>query len=179
MNNNAAPPSLNLGMIGNCAYSALVDERGRIVWCCLPRFDGDPVFNALLDPSENGSCWAFELEDFARSEQHYEANTAVLRTRLYDAKGQLDPKAWKQFREACTVHRFWGDADEHGTLIHRPDGKWVFSYEAGDDEDDEPIFRFDRHAFLKGEYVSVTEHDGVTRPFRVAAVETPVSLRKK
>jgi hypothetical protein len=96
-----------------------------------------------------------------------------------DAKGQLDPKAWKQFREACTVHRFWGDADEHGTLIHRPDGKWVFSYEAGDDEDDEPIFRFDRHAFLKGEYVSVTEHDGVTRPFRVAAVETPVSLRKK
>jgi hypothetical protein len=96
-----------------------------------------------------------------------------------DAKGQLDAKAWKQFKAACTVHRFWGDADEHGTLIHRPDGKWVFSYEPGDDADDEPIFRFDRHAFLKGEYVSVTEHDGVTRPFRVAAVETPVSLRAK
>ena len=95
-----------------------------------------------------------------------------------DAKGQLDGKAWKEFKQACTVRRFWGDGDEHGTLIHRPDGKWVFSYEAGDDADDEPIFRFDRHAFVKGEYVSVTEHDGVTRPFRVAAVETPVSLRK-
>ncbi len=86
----AAPlqPSLNLGVIGNCAYSALVDSRGGIVWCCLPRFDGDPVFNALLDPSENGAFWTFELEDFERSEQHYEPNTAVLRTRLYDRQGQ-------------------------------------------------------------------------------------------
>jgi GH15 family glucan-1,4-alpha-glucosidase len=83
-----AAPSLNLGVIGNCAYSALVDERGRIVWCCLPRFDGDPVFNALLDPSTGGSVWAFEIEDFARSEQEYKPNTAILHTRLYDQQGQ-------------------------------------------------------------------------------------------
>jgi len=83
-----AAPTLNLGIIGNCAYSALIDERGRVVWCCLPRFDGDPVFNALLDPSENGSLWDFELENFARSEQAYEPNTAILRTRLYDSQGQ-------------------------------------------------------------------------------------------
>jgi GH15 family glucan-1,4-alpha-glucosidase len=86
---NEAPASnLNLGLIGNCAYSALIDERARIVWCCLPRFDGDPVFNALLDPSDKGSVWSFELEDFARSEQQYDPNTAVLRTRLYDRAGQ-------------------------------------------------------------------------------------------
>jgi len=84
----AAPASLNLGVIGNCAYSALIDERGRIVWCCLPRFDGDPVFNELLDPSGNGSVWAFEIEDFARSEQDYKPNTAILRTRLFDRQGQ-------------------------------------------------------------------------------------------
>jgi GH15 family glucan-1,4-alpha-glucosidase len=88
MKANTSVPNLNLGVIGNCAYSALVDERGSIVWCCLPRFDGDPVFNALLDPSENGSLWAFELEDFARSEHQYEPNTAILRTRLYDRQGQ-------------------------------------------------------------------------------------------
>jgi GH15 family glucan-1,4-alpha-glucosidase len=80
--------SLNLGVIGNCAYSALIDDRAAIVWSCLPRFDGDPVFNALLDAGENGSTWAFELEDFARSEQHYEPNTAVLRTQLFDQQGQ-------------------------------------------------------------------------------------------
>ncbi|AEG94763.1 glycoside hydrolase family 15 protein [Ramlibacter tataouinensis] len=81
-------PSLDLGVIGNCAYSALVDARGGIVWCCLPRFDGDPVFNSLLDPSENGAFWTIELEDFERSEQFYEPNTAVLHTRLYDRQGQ-------------------------------------------------------------------------------------------
>ncbi|HYF19355.1 MAG TPA: glycoside hydrolase family 15 protein [Ramlibacter sp.] len=88
MKKNLSVPNLNLGLIGNCAFSALVDERGSITWCCLPRFDGDPVFNALLDPSENGSLWAFELEDFARSEHQYEPNTAIVRTRLYDRQGQ-------------------------------------------------------------------------------------------
>jgi hypothetical protein len=95
-----------------------------------------------------------------------------------DAGGHLDAKGWKDFESACTVRRFWGDApDEQGTLVRRKDGKWAFSYEPGD-ADDEPIFRFDRHAFVKGEYVSVTEHDGTTRTFRVAAVETPLALRK-
>jgi GH15 family glucan-1,4-alpha-glucosidase len=54
----SAGRSLNLGMIGNCAFSALIDPVGAIVWCCLPRFDGDPVFNALIDPSANGSLRA-------------------------------------------------------------------------------------------------------------------------
>nr|WP_297354942.1 glycoside hydrolase family 15 protein [uncultured Caldimonas sp.] len=86
----ALPPtsSLEVGAIGNCAYSALIDRYARIVWCCLPRFDGDPVFNALIDPSPNGALWSFELEDFARSEQFYEPNTAILRTRLFDSRGQ-------------------------------------------------------------------------------------------
>jgi len=82
-----AEPSLSLGMIGNCAISALVDEQGHIVWCCLPRFDGDPVFNALIQPGEEGSRFAIELEDLATTEQWYEPNTAVLRTRLTDRSG--------------------------------------------------------------------------------------------
>ena len=84
----SVPASLSLGVTGNCAYSALIDPVGRIVWCCLPRFDGDPIFNALIDPSEEAGLWAIEIEHFERSEQHYEPNTAVLRTRLYDRHGQ-------------------------------------------------------------------------------------------
>ncbi len=84
---NASQGNLNLGMTGNCAYSALIDPQARMVWCCLPRFDGDPVFNALLDDGPTGSVWAFELENFARSEQRYEPNTAILKTRLYDSDG--------------------------------------------------------------------------------------------
>ena len=83
-----AEPSLALGVIGNCAFSALIDTRGRVVWCCLPRFDGDPVFDALLEPSGRASAFAIEIEDFAESRQHYEPNTAVLRTQLVDGAGQ-------------------------------------------------------------------------------------------
>ena len=115
MNNmTSTPNSLQVGMIGNCAYSALIDQQARIVWCCLPRFDGDPVFNAMLDPSENGSLWAFELEDYERSEQQYEPNTAVLRTKMYDRKGQgieitdFAPRFWsrgRMFRPLTLVRR--------------------------------------------------------------------------
>ncbi|WP_111877634.1 glycoside hydrolase family 15 protein [Paracidovorax anthurii] len=74
-------------MIGNCSVSALVDANAHIVWCCLPRFDGDPVFNALIQPGDQGSRFAIELENQAESRQWYEPNTAVLRTRLTDQAG--------------------------------------------------------------------------------------------
>lgn len=82
-------PSLALGAIGNCAVSALIDTRAAIVWSCMPRPDGDPVFHALLggDDAQRG-LFAIELEDLAHCEQAYEPNTAVLRTRLVDAQGQ-------------------------------------------------------------------------------------------
>lgn len=83
-----APASLDCGVVGNCGFSALIDKKGSIVWSCLPRFDGDPVFNGLLDASANGSFWSIEIDDFARSEQHYEPNTAVLRTSLFDSRGR-------------------------------------------------------------------------------------------
>jgi len=91
--------------------------------------------------------------------------------------GTLDSNEWKGYGQACTVRRFWnGEDDERGQLIHAGKRGWVFSYEAGED-DDEPIFKFDRHTFTEGEYVSITEHDGVTRPFKVVLVTTPPALR--
>lgn len=85
--------------------------------------------------------------------------------------GALDHEAWKSARKDCTVRRFWqGRPDERGRLEHTRSRKWVFSYAEGED-DDEPIFKFDRHQFREGEYVSITEHDGVQRTFRVASVK--------
>ncbi|GAB4178832.1 MAG: hypothetical protein OHK0024_17040 [Thalassobaculales bacterium] len=87
-----------------------------------------------------------------------------------DDEGHLDGEGWKQFRQLCTVRRFWGGGtDEVGLLVRLPGGRWVFSYAPGD-EDDEAIFRFDRHRFVPGEYVSITEHDGDQRTFKVVAV---------
>ncbi len=83
------PADLHLGVIGNCSYGALVDTRGRIVWCCLPRFDADPVFCELLDSAgeDDRGVFAIEIEDLARSEQAYLPNTAILVTRLHDSAG--------------------------------------------------------------------------------------------
>ena len=91
-----------------------------------------------------------------------------------DPSGHFDEGAWRKHRDACTVRRFWrGTSDEHGTLIHTRGRQWVFSYAPGE-EDDEPLFKFDRHTFQLGDYVSITEHDGVTRPFRVVQI-TPIA----
>ena len=46
---------LNLAVIGNCSYGALIDKQARIVWACLPRFDSDPVFCSLMDGGEDAS----------------------------------------------------------------------------------------------------------------------------
>ncbi len=85
-----SPASLNLALVGNCSISALIDAQARVVWCCLPRFDSDPVFHALVDsPDGIGAegCWQIDLADRVSSEQHYVPGTAVLRTRLTDAQG--------------------------------------------------------------------------------------------
>jgi GH15 family glucan-1,4-alpha-glucosidase len=82
--------NLDLGVIGNSNISALIDGAGRIVWCCLPRLDGDPVFCALLQhggKAEESGYLAAELLGQVRSEQEYIVNTPVLVTRLYDDTG--------------------------------------------------------------------------------------------
>lgn len=79
--------SLDLALIGNSSIGALVDGRGRIVWGCFPRFDGDPTFCALLRNDDDLGIFAVDLLDFERAEQHYLENTAILVTRLYDRQG--------------------------------------------------------------------------------------------
>jgi GH15 family glucan-1,4-alpha-glucosidase len=80
--------NLNLGVVGNGSFGALIDRHASVVWSCLPAFDGDPAFCALLSPTEQtGGDFGIELEEFADSEQHYITNTAILRTVLRDHHG--------------------------------------------------------------------------------------------
>jgi len=85
--------SLELGVIGNCVISALIDRNGTVVWCCLPRLDGDPVFHSLVNGArtENGAgSWSIDLAGCTRSEQEYAGNTAILKTRLYGDGGAIE-----------------------------------------------------------------------------------------
>jgi len=84
------PVTLDLAVIGNCTISALLDRQARIVWCCMPRLDSDPVFYALIDSAQGlgrDGTMSVELENLARSEQSYDHATAIVRTRLFDAAG--------------------------------------------------------------------------------------------
>jgi len=86
------PASLDLGVVGNCVVSALIDRAARVAWSCLPRLDGDPVFHALLNNGGGADArgfWAIELGGYERSEQEYVENTAVLVTRLYSSNGSV------------------------------------------------------------------------------------------
>jgi hypothetical protein len=84
------PATLELAPIGNCTVSALVDQSGSIVWCCMPRFDSSPVFDALLQSAQGlplDGAMTVELESLARIEQAYDPGTAIVRTRLWDDSG--------------------------------------------------------------------------------------------
>lgn len=82
---------LNLWPVGNCQVSGLIDAQGSLVWGCVPRVDGDPVFCALLDDPAEGEeprgIWSLELVDQVSSRQRYLRNSPILATVLTDAHG--------------------------------------------------------------------------------------------
>ena len=75
--------SLELWPVGNCQVTGLIDETGGLVWGCVPRVDGDPVFCSLLNgDTQDQGVWRIELEDFASASQEYLRNAPILKTRL-------------------------------------------------------------------------------------------------
>ncbi|MBI1182191.1 MAG: glycoside hydrolase family 15 protein [Alphaproteobacteria bacterium] len=84
---------MNLGVIGNCSIAALVDDTGSMNWLCLPRFDGVPVFHALLGHGTGkpgDGAFSVTLEDLVSTSQSYEENSAVLRTVLHGRSGSVE-----------------------------------------------------------------------------------------
>jgi hypothetical protein len=104
-----SPPSnLELGVIGNGTVGALVDARGRLVWWCLPTFDGDPAFCSLLSPRDHDAGWFdVALEGEAGTRQRYLENTAILVTRLDAADGS-----------AIEIVDFAPRCKQHGRIFH-------------------------------------------------------------
>jgi GH15 family glucan-1,4-alpha-glucosidase len=85
--------NLDLGLIGNSSISALIDRDARIVWCCLPRFDGDPIFHALLGHPKSApddGIFSVEIENQSGTVQSYIPNTAVLKTTLRGETGSVE-----------------------------------------------------------------------------------------
>lgn len=77
----------DLGLIGNCQLSALVERTGSVVWCCLPRFDSEPVFGKLLD--EAGGEFSIAPAAGGMGRQHYVPNTNILATEFDAPDGRF------------------------------------------------------------------------------------------
>lgn len=77
-----------LGLIGNCAYMAYVDDTAAVQWMCMPRFDSSFVFGGLLDKEKGGRFSVQPAGEF-ESKQYYLTNTNILCTEFKAADGSF------------------------------------------------------------------------------------------
>lgn len=77
------------GLIGNMLSAALVSRDGSIDWLCLPRFDSEACFSALLGTPENGRWQIVPDEPVVSQSRRYRTGTAILETRFETANGAV------------------------------------------------------------------------------------------
>ena len=82
-------PIEDYAFIGNMVSGALVGRDGSIDWLCLPRFDGDACFAALLGTPEHGRWILTPAAEVVRTSRRYRPGTPVLETRLETAEGAV------------------------------------------------------------------------------------------
>ena len=80
-------PIEDYALIGDCQTAALVGRDGSIDWACLPRFDSDACFAALLGTEKNGRWKIAPTEKLTRTTRKYLGDTLVLETEFETASG--------------------------------------------------------------------------------------------
>ncbi len=74
-------------LLGDCQGAALVDRNGSIDWLCLPRFDSDACFAAIIGTEENG-FWRIRPAAPVRSVRRaYRPATLTLETEFTTDEG--------------------------------------------------------------------------------------------
>ena len=74
------------GLIGDCQTAALVARDGSLDWLCLPRFDSDACFAALLGNAQNGR-WQLAPVGPAQVHRRYRPGTLILETEFETDSG--------------------------------------------------------------------------------------------
>jgi GH15 family glucan-1,4-alpha-glucosidase len=91
-------------LIGDGETAALVGRDGSIDWLCLPRFDSDACFSALLGTRDHGR-WLIAPSEPARVSRRYREDTLILETRFTTENGVI------------TIVDFMTPRDPHAALI--------------------------------------------------------------
>jgi len=81
-------PIRDYAIIGDCHGAALVSNHGSVDWCCLRRFDADPVFCRNLDTGKGGFLSTQPAEKF-NVQRAYLPQTNILQTIFDTPRGQL------------------------------------------------------------------------------------------
>ncbi|RZK13717.1 MAG: glycoside hydrolase family 15 protein, partial [Hymenobacter sp.] len=77
----------DMGVVGNCAFLALIGTDTAVRWLCWPRFDSSFVFGPLLDEQKGGEFSIKPAGAEFTTEQRYLTNTNVLSTTITTAEG--------------------------------------------------------------------------------------------
>jgi len=77
------------GLIGNERSTALVGRDGSIDWLCLPRFDSDACFAALLDSEKHGHWRLRSVGASQATRRAYRDGTLVLDTQFETEAGAV------------------------------------------------------------------------------------------
>jgi GH15 family glucan-1,4-alpha-glucosidase len=99
------------GIIGDCETVALVDRNGSIDWLCLPRFDSDACFAALLGTRENGRWLLAPTSAVRKTTRRYRDHTLILETRFETADGTVTVIDFMRPRTGPSLSSSTGDAD--------------------------------------------------------------------
>lgn len=76
-------------LLGDCQSAALVGPTGSIDWLCLPRFDSDACFAALLGTEENGFWKIAPRSPIRNVRRAYRDGTLTLETELTTDEGTI------------------------------------------------------------------------------------------
>jgi GH15 family glucan-1,4-alpha-glucosidase len=153
-------PIEDYALIGDCETAGLVGRDGSIDWFCVPRFDSDACFAALLGEPKNGR-WLIAPQEVAQVSRSYRGDTLILETTFKNREGAvrltdfMPPKD-----ECCALMR----------LVTGMDGEVRMRTEL--------IIRFDYGTTVP--WVSRPDGDGLLRAIagpQMLVLKTPVPLR--
>lgn len=104
-------------MIGNCRSAALVSRHGVIDWLCLPRFDAEACFAALLGDDRHGH-WSLQPTRPAQASRQYRDGSLVLETLWVCETGRVRVIDFMPSRERQPA----GDPAESASVIRLVEG---------------------------------------------------------
>src|SRR5690625_2455210 len=78
-NERMSTPLEDYALLSDLRTGPLVSRTGSIDWLCLPRFDSQAVFSAILGDADDGR-WQLSIVDGEVAERRYLPHTFVLET---------------------------------------------------------------------------------------------------